>query len=626
MPNIDYNGLALVSALSVVPYFVWMYVWARSKLSLSELLLAAFICNIVQIIGLQVGLGLLYQLTAPWLATGMLLTTGFMIVVATRKGSIASVRMRHGQLCEAFADIRGSVSGSILLLLLTLWLIWLVFLAGIFPPFAYDEFYYHMPIVASVIQTHTILPPDSSNLYLRTYPRYSELLSVFNSIFLHRDTYADLALIPFWLVGGLAIFSLVRRTNASRRWALLCAALWWFCPTVMIQAKSTYNDVMVGGLWAISLVFLYPTDEHSSKTRLGLAGLASGLMLGSKISGQVHLAALLALLLVINYVSHHQFGRALKTTLACAAIALCTGGIWHVVNAINTGNPFYPVPIRLGSYTLWPGDDFMVNTVILGNAENAIAHIPTLPLRLIYTWFDPGRNFGIGASLAGFGPLWPIIGLPALLLYLLAKVGKIGIDRSNHGLLSLGAGVLVLILVPASWNARYGLALLPVGGYCLGCLENFLLPTIRRVTAMVIVLLSVMSVVLSIDHVYFDVAHIRQFATLPDSERIAIRWDPGSFGEAYQWLDKATREKSATIAYEGSPMIYPLWGYGFRNRVTYVRPSQQRPYVDDLKVAGIDYVFIDKRWKLTQQLRADLRAELVFENTNDFVIFKISKS
>lgn len=631
MLTIDYAGLALTCALSLVPYLVWLYVWLPSTLRLSELLLAAFICNIAQIIGLQVGLGLFYMLTAPWLALSALLTTGVMLVIAAKRGRVASLRLRYDQVRAAFIEMRKSVSGLAILSLLILWLIWKVFLASIFPPFAYDEFYYHMPIVASVIQEHSIFPPASSNLYLRAYPRYSELLSVWNSIFLHRDTYADLALITFWIAGGLAIYSLARRANVSRQWALLCATLWWFCPTIMIQATSTYNDVMLGGLWAISLAFLIPEGDKTVDVRLCLAALASGLMLGTKISGQVHLAVVLLLLVVLHYMQYRQLSRVIKTLSAFTMIALVSGGIWHVVNAVNTGNPFYPVPISLGGYTLWPGDDFTINTVILGNAENAVANIPTLPLRLLYTWFDSGSSFGIGASLAGFGPLLPIIGLPAILIYLLAKMGKTKVidtskttaDQNHTGLLLLGSGLLVLTLIPASWNPRYGLAFLIVGGYCLACLESFLLPGIRRIIAAVIVSLAMISAFLSLDHVYFDVARIRQFAALPDSERIATRWDPGSFGESYQWIDKITRDKSATIAYEGSPMLYPLWGYGFRNRVIYQRPRDRQSYFDDLKMVGVDYLFIDKRWKLTQQLRSDLRAMLVFESTDDFVIFKI---
>lgn len=639
MPRIDYTGLLWVVALSALTYLPWLLFWLRTELRWSEVLLAAYLCNVVQIIGLQVALGLIGQLYAMPLAVATFVCSGIVLWQAVRLQRRRASRIGTGeptrwrqlrwrQLIDAGREIGHSRVSVLLLGLLGANLLWLLFLACIFPPYAYDEFYYHMPIVATIIQEHTIVPPDSAIPYIQAYPRFSELLSVWNSIFLHRDTFADLAQVPMLAMGGLALYIIARNAGAMRRWAIACAALWWFCPIVILQANTTYNDIMLGGWWACALAFALPNssrESHAAQDRRQgrpvLVALAGGLMLGSKISGQVHVVALALLLLYLAWQQRSAWRITFKQIAGWMGMVAITGGVWHVLNAIQWGNPFYPIPIRVFGVALLPGDDYLMNSIIGGAAEQHVAHIPTLPLRVLSLWFDLGNGYEIGAPLNGFGPLWPIVALPALVLATVWAWQRR--DFLVHGLLLIAA--MLLILTPASWTPRYSLALVAIGALALAKLSAVFTARTQHWVAGAMGGLSILSLLLTTDHLYFDVPRIRKFTALPDAQRIATQWDPGSFGATYQWIEANTHQGHITLAYDGVTLVYPLWGYGFRNRVIYVRPNDTRPYFDDLQTAGVNYAVVNKTWPSAKALQQDARAHVAFDGPDDLIVFTIQQ-
>jgi len=172
---------------------------------LAEVVLAACVAMWVQIILTELLLGWLHLLRPFWLLSVnmMLLIILWVIIVRT---------LRHYHLAtywhtvrSSLAVIRASITTQIILLLILIWFIWTIFLGLLFPTYAFDEHYYHMPIVASILQAQHIGLISTPIPWISAYPKNSELLVLWNTIFLHRDTVADLTMLQFWLAGGLGI-------------------------------------------------------------------------------------------------------------------------------------------------------------------------------------------------------------------------------------------------------------------------------------------------------------------------------------------------------------------------------------------------------------------------------------
>lgn len=622
MLHFDLPGLAFTLLIGLLVLAAWMALLLPARLALAEWLLGAFLCATSHILALQVALGLAHSLTGLTLGIATAISTGTMFLMAARCGVKRDVQRRFSDAQTAWREMTRSRSALILLAMLAVLHVWVVFLAGIFPPYAYDEFYYHMPIVAQIIQDQTILPASSSIVWINAYPRFSEMLSVWTSIFLHRDTWADLAMLPFWSVGGVAVYAIGRKFGASRAWAVMCAAFWWFCPTVFIQAKSTYNDVMVGALWAMALCFILPAREQDeprdSRLPLLLAALAAGLLPATKISGLLFAGALFALLCLALLLRRAPHRAAIVSLTTFIAIAACAGSFWFIVNALNHGNPVYPVQLKVLGHTLLPGDDAAMAAGVIESEARIAAGTP-LALRHLSAWFDAGNSFVIGQRFSGFGPLWAGVGLPALLLGTAVAVWR----RRWLMLGVLAASALLLMLIPASWTPRYGLFLITASASGLASLEPWLKLRARNITALLVIGMSVINVALAIDMGSFDPARIQTFATLNDNERTATAWDAGTFGAAHQQLAQLSNEKGTMVAYAGFLLPYPLWGADFRNRVIHVPFTQNSDYVDALRSAGARYFFAPAESTEANTLANDPRAKRIDAGQDGFVIYSI---
>jgi hypothetical protein len=483
-----------------------------------------------------------------------------------------------------------------------------------------------MPIAASIIQRGSVLSVPSPTPWISAYPRYAELLAVWTSIFLGRDTFADLALLPQLWFCGLGIYVAARRLGAQRPWAVLCASLGWFAPIMLIQAKSTFNDIMIGCLWAIGLAFALPPRNasetaHSPSARASawLTGLAAGLIIGTKATGPVLAVALAALYLGCMALTRTDTRSALRNLATFCLVAFVAGSIWGWINLAAFGNPIYPVPVRLVDRELLPGRADLVNA-IYANEERMVATVAPGALRLAYAWLERQDGVSIDARLAGLGPLWAVVGLPAAALWVALGWSR----RTALAVLVIGVPAALLTILPDIWIARYSVFVLAAGGCALAGVGSVLNAGGRRWAAGLTVALASFSLFISVDHRYFDVARIRRFAGLSERERTAVRWDPRSFGSAYRWVDRDIAAGS-TIAYgDGVLLPYPLWGSQFERTVIYVPASDVQSYFDDLTAAGAQYAFLGSGEAKAAALRDDARAHLAFDGDDGFVVFALN--
>lgn len=621
--SLDIGGLLLLLGFDLLVYLGWLAATLGRPWPLAEIMLAAFVGWLCQVIGTELLLGLAGRLTAGWLAGANLILALLLLGYGAR-------RLRRGDLrrhASAGAAALRQVARSpmlLLVLLLALWSGWALFLGLIFPPYGYDELFYHMTIAASILQQGSVAFIPSYLTHVEAFPKNSELLAVWNSIFFHRDTFADLAMLPFFWAGGLGVYAAGRRLGASVVGALAGGAVFWAAPTVLIHAKSTYNDLMIGALWAIGLCFaLQPIDDRRAYPDRALAflltGATAGLLLGTKISGPVYVLGLAAILLprLARLRDAARIGGAIAVF---GAAVLALGGYWYISNILRFGNPLWPFPVRAGGHTIFAGISPTFAEDMYREDVRNVANTPPGWRRLLFAWFDRQSAFSVDSRLAGLGPIWAIVALPSLLLWVGASLYR----RRWQGALVALAHAGLLAAIPLNWVPRYVLFLLALGGCAVAVAHAALTPWARRWLAWLTAALAVFAAVNSVDFLFFSVERIRAFAGLPERERTAQRFDPGSFGPSYQWIARFAPAGS-TVAYGNQVMLpYPLWGPSFERRVVWVPPRDESTYVDRLRAAGVRFVFASADGKEAKLLAGDRRARLAFDGGDGWKIFEVS--
>jgi hypothetical protein len=181
----------------------------------------------------------------------------------------------------------------------------------------------------------------------------------------------------------------------------------------------------------------------------------------------------------------------------------------------------------------------------------------------------------------------------------------------------------MLVLTPLDWVPRYTLFLLVLGGCAVSVVYRLLGPWARRWICTMTVVLALFAILNSVDHHYFSVQRIRTFVALPDTQRTTTRFDPGTFGPTYQWVERFIPPGSV-IAYSNNvSRPFPLWGVAFKHHVIAVTTADPTRYIDDLQAAGVQFIFIGSQGKQVAALVADQRVRLVFDGGDGWKVFEL---
>jgi hypothetical protein len=367
--------------------------------------------------------------TAAALATALL--SGLLVWTTQRaagRGALLTIFLTDWRALRT--AVRGTCAWETVLLtgLLLFAGLWIVTAIRFYPPRGIDDVTYHLPEIYQSLQDHRlVLLPVALRGHF-AYPLNGELLFLWVTLFTHAIRWVDAPQAVLWLFAFAAVFSLARRFALPPRGAFLAAALFTLMPVSLLQAPSNYVDV-ISSAWLLSaMVALLHYEEAGSRVGLALAGLATGLLAGTKAS-TLPLAALLVAFAAVVIWRGRRDGRRRAAQLGLfIAPMLTTCGYWYLRNWIVLGNPVYPYPVRVLGATVFAGP-----LEIGVNCWSAILADPREAIR-IALW-DPG----LGSFHGGFGFLFWGFALPAIALTAVREVR----DRS--------AGWVGRLLVLSLW-------------------------------------------------------------------------------------------------------------------------------------------------------------------------------
>ena len=302
--------------------------------------------------------------------------------------------------------------------------------------FNFDSLWYHLPFAADMAQSHSVAGMHHVDTVFTNwfYPQNSELLHADGMLLIGRDTlsvflnygWLAVALLAAWCVGSpygrgslsvvasallLEAHILVVREPGAAKNDLMAAALLLAAIAILVNA------------WRGGRTPLSPSDPAVPFARntwvsnrelpvgwpLAVAGLATGLAAGTKVTALAMAAALSVAVLVLA-----PKGRRWAAAGWWFVPALLTGGYWYLRNLVVAGNPL-PALEHLGPISLPHPERLQI-----GRPDFSIAHYAT----------DTGvwRHFFVPGLHDAFGALWPLVLGGAALAALLALAS--GRDRA----------------------------------------------------------------------------------------------------------------------------------------------------------------------------------------------------
>ena len=306
-------------------------------------------------------------------------------------------------------------------------------LAWLLPVGAYDALGYRLPAVAQWLDAGAVAWVVGDDPLRNGYPLGLEVVEAALFRALGVASAVDCVASAFVLAGAAALAGFARRLGVPRALAALAAGLFLLVPMHLLNAPSGYADAAFAGALVACLIAVarwvavdLDTEQPHAATEARLTrvtheqlaarfdlGLTAALVIALKPHGLAFVALALALGLGLRCRTAGLRRAAAEFGLP---LALAAPGLFFAVrNVVVTGNPLYPLELRVGGHLLLRGEGSLDG--ILTPTFNVPAQLAALPswLRPLWVWLQPyGPATEFDDRLAGFGYAFVLLGLPAL--------------------------------------------------------------------------------------------------------------------------------------------------------------------------------------------------------------------
>ena len=487
-------------------------------------------------------------------------------VAATMQAARAGLRLSPRRLRRPALAGHGWAAAIVLLAALALG--WQLLVALVLPPFAFDALTYHLTIVATWLQAGDLAPTPLSICCAR-YPANPELIFAWPVLFGGDDSLVDTVQVGFAVLGALATAGLARSAGLAPWPAAAAGALFVVTPAVLTQAPTNYSDVIVAACVLCALHALVRFVVTGAPQRLVVAGLATGLVLGTKGTGIVWAGVLIAAGIALAAWRRHSGAAVARALAGFLAATLALGGYWYARNWIETGNPAYPFRVEAAGVRVFDGP-LGVGDVL---TPPAAAGDQPWPVQVVRSWahdlaFWRLDSYDYQQRLGGLGPLWAWLALPLLvpLTVVLAR-------RRSPVLPALICVALVIVVQPYRWWARFTIPAAAVGAIAVAwAVTSAPRPWMRHVGGAVAAGLALAGVALA----SYEVDPAARARSLPARDVVALIGAPAHeralarlFFPEYGFLQRVPADATVVVDLRAEPVrfVYPLFGPRHTRRV-----------------------------------------------------------
>lgn len=235
------------------------------------------------------------------------------------------------------------------------------------PAICADSLQYHLPFPATWIQNGNLnnpivvfgSQPTSAELSALSYYPINAELFFFWLMFPFRNAFlADVGEAPFYFIGILAAYSILRKFNLKKETAFLAGMLWVLIPNIFKQIRTgSQVDVICAALLLVFLNNLIILGRQLNLKNSCILGASLGILVGIKLLNLYWVVALLPLALYFLYVNYGKIRlrNIITAVFAMLLVALLFGGFSYIRAFFITANPFYPVKIIFLGREFFPG-------------------------------------------------------------------------------------------------------------------------------------------------------------------------------------------------------------------------------------------------------------------------------
>ncbi|MEO8376096.1 MAG: hypothetical protein ABI579_00365 [Candidatus Sumerlaeota bacterium] len=373
----------------------------------------------------------------------------------------------------------------------------------------YDGLSYHLGLAVHMFQDGDFRHYPYESIMTSHFSRGVELLMAISIMLCGKTTLVNCVqwlILPVMVPG---VYATARALGCERSQAVVAAMIPLTVPVILYQSAMTYADLFGGGWFVVAMCAVLGAagrNRIGSMRVLWMFG-AAGLALAAKANAGI-LAGITGVAALIAWGPRAFFGtrKAISTLLAGFLLSANAGLPWMIFNWMQFGSPLYPFGITLAGHDIAKGVRPFAD--IRTMAEGEFAAQPLLEkvwkswTAIDLTSWDkiglgmsgiPGRmlfdySFGYAgdSKFGGFGALWLLGGLPAMVLMLIAAL-RIK-DRRQRLYIYTGtiAGFVAFFALVAPWWSRFALFLPVFGGIAIALVmaqAKNLGPNVARVLA-----------------------------------------------------------------------------------------------------------------------------------------------
>jgi hypothetical protein len=521
------------------------------------------------------------------------------------------------------------------------------------PPVCADSLQYHLTFPAAWLRNGNLnnpivifgsLPASIELVPLSYYPINAESFFFWLMLPLRNAFLADMGEVPFYFIGILAIYSILRKFSIKKETAVLAGLLWVLIPNLFKQIRTASQiDVICAVLFLVVFNSLLVLKEKWNFRNSILFGISLGLFIGTKALDVFWSVSLIPLFLLFLYRNFKKVN--LKnisfSLIIILLMLLLFGGYSYVRTYILTGNPFYPLIINFLGKTIFPGlidkasysqlvvrwNEFHLRNMFFGEGLGAQFLLFIFPGSIIPLLFFKSVRKKTREPLLYF----LVFFMSAFMLWMYLFFIKAYWIRYIFPYLALGLITAVLFLDKFNWGKKYTTVvgfLAVLSSACelahskeliISLLLSFLVFTLfflfrKNIIAFLgnkfILRFAIIFIAISVVPLYYlndkyNREELSRYSLLfkgkaPVEKDISLAWI---------WLNENTGS-GKKIAYTGRSEIYPLFGTQIKNDVLYVslndKPSLPHYYKDgfyrkernfnswkkNLKKQNIDYLFV----------------------------------
>jgi hypothetical protein len=467
----------------------------------------------------------------------------------------------------------------------------------------YDSLSYHLLFPARWLQEHrlSIIATPFSDEAQAYAPANGELFFLWLMLPFHGDFLARIGQLPFYVLGGVALYTLARRMGARPAHAAYAPAFYFLSKPIVEQSVGADVDLICWGMFLTSLYIGIAAVDSNARRDWVLWGISLGLYWGSKYVSLVYSPVFLLLPLMR--------GPRLRALWAVPGI-LVFAAPWYLRNWAIAGSPIYPSSLAVAGLTIARG---AYSRAAMLNSVFHTTDVRLFPVMLSHAFGTPLFLFWVPCFLAGAWtmlsapPRWPSrfllvlpiamvplywfgvpdnvdsrFLLPVAVMALLPLVFLFRTNRTwNLGVHALFAAGLLWLLV--GWHGelpvalpwymggwlslegilarRYLVGFIGLAGIAAG-LVTLLPHKPHRAVPALVALVGASSLTLAVG---LQTWCAPERCTLLQISPTFIR---APMFLAWRWV--AEHITQATIAYSGNNVPYPLFGDHLTNRVYYV--------------------------------------------------------